>query len=45
MSVIFDLSVCIARGNNFTVGNESDLLGLLFGGLVSGENSSKKVGL
>jgi hypothetical protein len=43
MSVIFVLSVCIARGNNFTVGNESDLLGLLFGGWVGGENSNKKL--
>jgi hypothetical protein len=37
----------MARGNNCTVGNENDLLGLLFGGLVGGGvgNSDKKVGL
>ena len=32
MSVVSGLSICMARGNNCTVGNENDLLGLLFGG-------------
>jgi len=45
MSVVFGLSIRMARGNNCTVGNESDLLGLLFRGWVGGENSNKKVGL
>jgi hypothetical protein len=32
MSVVFGLSICMARGSNCTVGNENDLLGLVFGG-------------
>jgi len=32
MSVVFGLSICMARGNNCTVGNENDLFGLFFGG-------------
>jgi len=44
MSVLFCLSIYMARGNNFTVGNENDLLGLLFGGWEGGD-SNKKVGL
>jgi hypothetical protein len=32
MSVVFGLSICMARGNNCTVGNENDLPVLLFGG-------------
>jgi len=32
MLVVFDLSMCMARGNICTVGNENDLLGLLLGG-------------
>jgi hypothetical protein len=32
MSFVFGLSVCVARGNNCTVGNKNDLLGLFFGG-------------
>jgi hypothetical protein len=43
MLVVFDLSMCMARGNNRTVGNENDLLGLLFGGWEG--DSNKKVGL
>jgi hypothetical protein len=38
---ISGLSICVTRGNNCTVGNENDLLGLLFGGCGSGENSNK----
>jgi hypothetical protein len=41
MTVVSGLSVCVARGNNCTVGNENDLLGLLFGGCCS----NKKVEL
>jgi hypothetical protein len=37
--------MCMARGNNFTIGNEGDLLGLLFVGCGGGENSNKKIGL
>jgi hypothetical protein len=36
MSVVFGLSICVARGNNSTVGNENDLLGLLCGGWGGG---------
>jgi len=32
MSVVFGLSMCMARGNKCTFGNENDLQGLLFGG-------------
>ena len=45
MSVVSGLSICMARGINSAVGNENDLLGLLFGGWVGGENSNKKVGV
>jgi len=45
MTVVSGLSICMARGNNCTVGNENDLLGLLFGGCWSGENSNKKLRL
>ena len=45
MSDVFGLSICMARGINSAVGNENDLLGLLFGGSGGGENSKKKVGL
>jgi hypothetical protein len=31
MSVVSGLSICMARGNNCTVGNENYLLGLLLG--------------
>jgi len=34
MSVVSGLSICMARGNNCTVGNENDLLGLLYWGVV-----------
>jgi hypothetical protein len=37
MSVISGLSICTARGNNCTFGNENDLRGLLFGGGGGGE--------
>jgi len=37
MLVVFDLSICMAGGNNCTVGNENDLLGLLFGGCGVGK--------
>jgi len=33
MSFVFGLSMCMARGNNCTVGNENDLLGLLYWGV------------
>ena len=36
MSVVSGLSICMARGNNSTVGNENDLLGLLFVGWEGG---------
>jgi len=45
MSIVSGLSICMARGNNCTVGNENDLLGLLVGVLGGGEYSDKKVGL
>ena len=44
MSVVFGLSICMARCNNSNVGNENDILGLLFGGWGCGEYS-KKFGL
>jgi hypothetical protein len=44
MSVVFGLSMFMATGNNSTVGNENDLVALLFGGWRGGENSNK-VGL
>ena len=37
MLVVSDLSMCMARGNNCTVGNENDLLGLLFAGCGVGK--------
>jgi len=41
MSFAFGLSMSMAMGNNCTVGNENDLLGLLYwGGWVGGENSN-----
>ena len=44
MSVDFGLSICMARGNNCTVGNENDLLGLLFRVRGVGENEGMKGG-
>jgi hypothetical protein len=41
MSVVSGLSICMARGNNCTVGNENNLLGLP----VGGGDSKKNVGL
>jgi hypothetical protein len=43
MSTVSGLSICMARGNNCTVGNENNLLGLLVGGW--GGDSKKIVGL
>ena len=43
MSFVFGLSICVARCNNSTVGNENDLLGLLFGGLGVGVGVGKNV--
>jgi len=31
MLIVFDLSMCVARGNNCTVGNKNDLLGMFLG--------------
>jgi len=45
MLVVLYLSMCMTGGNNCTVGNENDLLGLLFRGWVGGETSNKKAGL
>jgi len=37
MLVVYDLSMCMSRGNNCNVGNENDLLGLLFVGCGVGK--------
>jgi hypothetical protein len=37
MSVVSGLSICMAMGNNCTIGNENDLLGLIFGGGAVGK--------
>jgi hypothetical protein len=42
ISVVFGLSICTAKANNSTVGNENVVLGLFLG---VGGNSNKKVGL
>jgi hypothetical protein len=44
MSVVFGLSICMARGNNL-IGNENDLLGCFLGVVGGGEHSNNEVGL